>query len=298
MKMENERLQVTFAEPGEVPTQRFDNTAIVTRVVLDGTHAFCTREQVLPGRRTTNGVGLCGEFVLNGAAENAKAGEWFCKPGVGLLRQREDHLPYDMWKTYEVRPFAVTVQSGDGEVIFRQEALPDGGYGVDIEKAFRLEGNSLVLDIRVRNAGTERCSLQEYQHNFVSLAGLPVSEGYILELPCDKSLEEIEGKTLRQGDEIVLPSAVRVRGDKVLWKRDMDGRVLYHRLETVDQQPPYRWRLCHSQQTASVAEETDFRPSRIDVWAVEHCVCAEFYHAVELAPGETAHWQRVWTFDA
>lgn len=298
MKLENERLQVSFAEAGEIQTQRFDNTAVVTQVVLDGKHSFCTREQVLPGRRTTNGMGLCGEFVLSGAAEKAKAGDWFCKPGVGLLRQREDQRPYDMWKTYKVRPFAVEVQSGDGEVIFRQEAVPSGGYGVDIEKSFRLEENSLVLDIRVRNVGTEGCGLQEYQHNFVSLAGLPVSEGYVLELPCDELLQQIEGQTLRQGDEIVLPSAVHVGEDKVFWERDMDGRILYHRSETVRQKPPFGWRLYHVRQKTSVAEKTDFCPSRIDVWAVEHCACAELYHTVQLMPGETAYWQRVWTFEA
>lgn len=298
MKLENGRLQVSFAEAGELQTQRFDHTAVITQVVLDGMHSFCTPEQVRPGRRSTNGIGLCGEFVLNGAAEQAKAGEWFCKPGVGLLRQTEDHLPFDMWKTYEIRPFAVTVQSIDGEVIFRQNAIPGGGYGVDIEKAFRLENNSLILDIRVRNVGTQTCCLQEYQHNFVSLAGTPVSEGYVLELGCDGSLREIEHKTLRQGDETVLPSAVRAGEDKVFWERDMDGRILYHRSETVMQKPPFGWRLYHSRQKTSVAEKTDFCPSRIDVWAVEHCVCAELYHTVQLKPGETAHWQRVWMFEA
>lgn len=298
MKLENERLQISFADAQQIRTQRFDNTAIVTQVVLDGACSFCTSEQVLPGRRTTNGVGLCGEFVLPGAAENAKAGEWFCKPGVGLLRQIEDHLPYDMWKTYEIRPYAVHMQPTDDGVVFRQEGTPCGGYGVDIEKRYRLQENRLILDIDVRNVGAVEICLQEYQHNFVSLAGLPVSEGYVLELNGDKLLREMEGQTLRQGDEIPLPSAVRVQGNEVSWEKNMDGCVLYHRSEEIDpEQTPY-WTLHHLRSEASVTEQTGFVPSRVDVWAVEHCVCAEFYHAAHLAPGETSHWQRIWTFEA
>lgn len=296
MKLENGCIQVTFIEPEKILTQRFDHTAIVTQVVLDGIHPFCTQEQVIPLRRSTNGIGLCGEFILDEAWADAKAGEWVCKPGVGLLRQMEDNQLYDMWKTYEARPFEVTMQVRDHEILFQQKAIPCNGYGIDIEKIFHLEDNRLILDIRVRNAGTKECTLKEYQHNFVSIDHYPVGPGYVLELPNDRILNETEKQTLRQGDEIRLPSAVEVQNDQVLWTRNMDGSVLYHRSEEVGQKPPYRWTLQHAESDAAVAEQTDFCPSRIDVWAVEHCVCAEFYHTVHLLPGEPAHWRRTWTF--
>lgn len=297
MKLENDRLHIFFAETGEIRTQRFDNTAIVKQVVLDGRYAFCVPEQIHPGRRTTNGTGLCGEFVLQGAAESAKAGEWFYKPGVGLLRQTVDNRPYDIWTDYDMRPFTVTVQKRDAGVICRQQAIPCGGFGMEIEKRFLLKGNRLILDIYVRNVGTKAFCLQEYQHNFVSLGGMPVSEGYVLELGCDKALARIEAETLRQGDEISLPSAVRVQGERVFWKKAMDGSVLYHRSENVDEARSACWTLRHLPSGLSVCEETGFCPSRIDVWAVEHCICAELYHTVQLVPGEMAHWQRIWTFD-
>lgn len=296
MKLENSRLQVTFADPGQLKTQRFDHTAMVSQVVLDGKYTFCTPEQVLPARRTTFGFGLSGEFVLTGAAEAAGTGEWFCKPGVGLMLQLSAGASYDMWQPYELQPFPVTAETAPEQIIFRQKAIP-GGYSVDIEKAFSLRENRLVLDISVRNTGNRAFVLQEYQHNFVSLEGMPVGEGYVLDLPCDSLLQEAAHQTLRQGDEIMLPSAVRVEGASVIWEQDMNEKILYHRSEAVDPNPPHRWTLRHLRSAVSVSEQTDFCPSRIDIWSVEHCICPEFYHTVRLSPGETAHWRRTWTFD-
>lgn len=296
MELKNHRLAVTFADPAALQNLRFDRTAMVTQVILDDKYAFCTPEQVLPGRRTTQGMGLCGEFVLEGPAEEAEAGQWFVKPGVGLLRQPQTAMPYDMWRSYEAQFFPVAAQKGDDRITFTQRAVPGGGYGVDIRKTFSLRENRLILDISAVNSGEKPITLREYQHNFLSLAGKPVGPGYILELACDKRLPEIEGQTLRQGDEIVLPSAVRVEGSRVLWGDDLNGKVMYHRSEDIDPDAPYRWTLRHRDTGVSVSGETDFCPSRIDIWAVEHCICPEFYHTLRLAPGESAQWRRVWTF--
>lgn len=291
MELKNERLQVTF---DTLSTQRFDRMAVVS-VVLDGKYTFCTPEQVLPQRRTCGGMGLCGEFVLPDAAERAKAGEWFVKPGVGLLKQREDFAAYDMWKSYECRPFDITAEFGTTEAVFRQKGAA-GGIGLEIGKRYSLEENRLILEISAANTGENPLELQEYQHNFVSIEGLPVSQGYLLELPCDRSVSTIAEKTLRQGDEIHLPSAVTVAGSEVSWQSDMTEKILYHRSEDIDAAAPRRWTLRHENSPLSATEQTDFPPTRIDVWSVEHCVCAEFYQTVHLAPGETAHWRRAWTF--
>lgn len=296
MKLENERLRVAFAAPEELCTQRFDHTAQVSEVILDGKYAFCTPEQVLPGRVTTEGRGLCGEFVLAEAAEAAKAGQWFCKPGVGLLKQLADGAPYDMWKSYECRPFRVTAELTSDRAVFRQAAIP-GSYAVDVGKVFTLEENRLILDITLTNSGEKACFVQEYQHNFVSLEGKAIDRGYILDLACDRTLAQIEGSTLRQGDEIRLPSAVAASENRVVWEKEMTGKVLYHRSGDIDPGKPYRWTLRHTHSPASVTEETDFCPTRIDIWAVEHCVCTEFYNACAIAPGEQAHWRRTWRFE-
>lgn len=296
MILENERLQIQFAEPEQFQNQRFDRTAVVSQVLLDETHTFCTKEQILPGRKSSHGVGLCGEFVLDGAAEKARSGEWFCKPGVGLLRQTDDYHPYDMWNRYEIHPAAVTAQHTDHSIVFHQKGIPWNDYGVNITKAFHLRENSLILDITVNNIGANACCLCEYQHNFICLDALLTGRGYILDLPCDADLKRIEQATLRQGDEVHLPSAVQVKGGSVYWMRDLENRVLYHRSERISIREPWSWNLHHTRTNLSVTEQTDFCPSRIDVWTVEHCICPEFYNKVALKPGEAACWRRTWTF--
>lgn len=296
MILQNHRLQVHFSDPSQLQTRRFDHTAVAEQVVLDGKYVFCTPEQVLPGRRTTCGKGLCGEFVLSGAAEKTEAGQWFLKPGVGLLRQPKDGMPYDMWQKYDMQPFPVTAKKEGNRAVFTQQAAARGGYALDIQKIFTLQDNRLILEIHVTNSGDTEMALQEYQHNFVSLNGIGAGPGYILELGCDKLLPQIVGCTLRQGDEATLPSAVRAEGSNVIWEDDLSSKVLYHRCEDIDPNAPYRWTLRRRDLSISVSEETDFCPSRIDLWAVEHCICPEFYHAVRLAPGESAHWRRTWTF--
>lgn len=292
MDLKNHRLQITLADPDTLQTRRFDRTAVISQVVLDGKYAFCTPEQVLPHRRTTFGMGLCGEFVAPGLAEGTAAGSWFHKPGVGMLLQPESGEAWDMWRQYETEMAPVTrEQTRPDRVVFTQSGGP-----TRIRKALTLEGNRLVMDISVENLMGSPLHLQEYQHNFLSLDGAPVGPGYILELQCDADLSQLTHCTLRQGDEIELPSAVRVEDGRVFWHDDLEEKVMYHRSDRIDPSAPHRWILRHRDSTLSVSEEVDFLPSRVDIWAVEHCICTEFYHCVTIAPGAAACWRRTWTF--
>ena len=297
MKLNNERLQITFTDPSEMTSPRFSHAGFITEVLLDDTWQFCMPEQILPDRRNSNGCGLCGEFVLS-TGELAKCGEWFFKPGVGLVKQTADFQRFDIFGTYEVNPFPVITEYTDEQTItFFQKGNVWNGYGADIRKTYHLQENQLILEIEVTNTGTEKFELSEYQHNFVSLGQLPAGPGYQLTLPCDKNLKQIEAGTLRQGDEYPMPSAVSVQNDTVHWKERLDMRILYHESYEIHADAPRHWILKHENCPVSVREEVNFCPSMIIVWAVEHCICAELYHTVQLAPVESACWQRTWTFE-
>lgn len=296
MKLDNSRLLVQFAPQEAVKTQRFDRTAMVEQVTLDGKYTFCTQEQLLPQRRTTFGFGLCGEFVLEGAAEEAAAGEWFAKPGVGLLRQKEDGMPWDMWQHYDCRPFPVSVRQEEEKRTFCQSGEAENGYGFRIEKTFFLRNNALVMEVAVCNIGEKSAVLKEYQHNFLSLNAQPVGPGYRLEIPCDGNLSQIVGKTLRQGDEASLPGAVCMEGQAVCWTQDMDQKIVYHSSRSIRETSHWGWKLSFG--NLSATEELSVCPSRVDVWSIEHCVSPELYCSAVIAPGQTARWRRTWTFDA
>lgn len=296
MKLKNERLEITFTDPSEMTSPRFAHAGFITEALLDEKWQFCMPEQLLPERRNSKGCGLSGEFVL-ATGELAKTGEWFFKPGVGLVKQTTDFQRFNIFGTYEVKPFPVTVEYADSQsVTFFQKGTVWNGYGADIRKTYRLQDHQLILDIQVTNIGTETFELSEYQHNFVSLDHIPAGPGYQLTLPCAKNLKKIEHATLRQRDEAPMPSAVHVQDNTVHWNNTLDNRILYHESYDVDKEAPRSWMLRHENCPVSISEETDFTPSTIIVWAVEHCICAELYHTVQLAPGESAQWQRRWTF--
>lgn len=296
MELKNERLKITFAEGNALTTPRFDHTGFITHVVLDDKHQFCMPEQILSERRNSRGRGLCGEFVL-AAGELAKTGEWFHKPGVGLVQQTADFQRFNIFGTYETQFAPVEIlEKTETSVTFFQNGLEQNGYCTDIKKTFRLQDDQLILTIEAANTGTKEFELNEYQHNFMALENLPIGPGYRLELPCDKNIMQLEQATLRQGDEALLPSAVFVKDHVIHWNSDLDQKILYHESYDVDSSAPYHWILSHEQSSLSVMEEVDFSPSMIIVWGVEHCICAEFYHTAKLAPGEQAQWRRTWTF--
>ena len=296
MKLKNNRLQITFENPSTMTTPRFSHAGFITEVLLDNTYQFCMPEQLLLNRRNSHGFGLCGEFVLP-TGELAKCGEWFFKPGVGLVQQAADFQRFNIFGTYEIQPFPIIVeQPSQDTIIFKQTGPSHDGYGAEICKTYRLENNQLILDIEVTNTGAKTLDFSEYQHNFVSLEQKPVGPGYVLELPCDKNLSQLEDATLSWGDERHLDSAVYLKEHSVYWKDFMDEKVLYHESYDTLSEVPASWTLIHEDSAVSVTEEVDFTPSMIIVWSVEHCVCAELYYNAKILPGDTARWRRTWTF--
>ena len=296
MKLKNNRLQITFENPSTMTTPRFSHAGFITEVLLDDTYQFCMPEQILPNRRNSHGHGLCGEFVLP-TGELTKCGEWFFKPGVGLVQQTADFQRFNIFGTYEIQPFPIIVeQPSQDTIIFKQTGPSHDGYGAEICKTYRLENNQLILDIEVTNTGAKTLDFSEYQHNFVSLEQKPVGPGYVLELPCDKNLPQLEDATLSWGDERHLDSAVYLKDQSVHWKDFMDEKVLYHESYDALSEAPASWTLSHEDSPVSVSEEVDFTPSMIIVWSVEHCVCAELYYNAKILPGDTARWRRTWTF--
>ena len=299
VSISGKRLQVSFFLPPEPRTsQRFDAGGVVSEVVLDGRHTFCVPEQLLPGRVTTFGVGLCGEFVTPGIASLAGEGEPFPKFGVGLLTQRPEGGEHNVWKTYPVRPFETHWEKGDGFVTFVSEPLPAMGYAARTTKTYRLEENRLVLETTFENTGEKPISLGEYQHNFVCVDHIPAGEGYVLSLPFNRKIGELaEAFETREG-AVPCPGTAVAQGQDLVWKGDMEGKTYIQVLEGPDIAPvdgPY-WTLSHKASPAFVSESLSFVPQRAVLWGIEHCICTELYFKQDVLPGETASWRRTWTF--
>lgn len=303
-EIKNDRLTVAFREESEMlhPHHRFETTGVVAQVTLDGKHVFCEPEQRIRERVTCDGIGLCGEYVSHGPAEEALAGEYYPKFGVGLLLQTEDHKAYNMWESHECIDFPVKAEFGEDRAVFVQEPLPCGGYALRLTKTMTLHENTLTEEVFLENVGEKEIRLAEYQHNFVSLDGELIGPGYELEVPFVKNLHDIEGHVTKLGDR------TRARVDGVLgeengivrWNVSMgEGYTEFNHADAdmldVSEGKNF-WEL--RKNGLSVRETFGFEPNETMIWGVEHCMCVEAYAPARIAPGETAKWSRTWTFEA
>lgn len=300
LTLSNGVLSAEIRLPGSEPqSERFDSAAVVQQITLHGRHRFGQPEQHIAERVTCYGFGLCAEYDMNAIGSQAAAGAYFPKPGVGLMRQMEDGLPYDMWRHYDIRRFPKRWEHGDDWITFTEEPIPCLGVSLEITRKLRLEENRIVLTTSVRNAGERAVSFSEYQHNFVAIDDLPVGEGYCLELPFDGTIGDLQNCCRTLPDFQPAAGFITVDGQKAFWHCRVKDQTWHKTTEAADILPceTYGWTLSHRDSDASVSERCGFKPAKLVLWGVEHCICTEVYHDIRLAPGETDTYTRTWIFE-
>ena len=296
-----EALEVRLLLPDSEPeSERFDSCCRVEQVILHGKHRFCQPEQKNSDRATCWGVGLCSEFDMNDIAVQARAGELFPKPGVGLLRQICDGKPYDMWSHYQIQRFAKTWRHGRNWIEFEETPKVCMGVAARIFKRLTVFHNTLTISTTVVNEGSIPLEFSEYQRNFLALDDLPIGEGYCLELPYDGTIGELPQCFRNVNDYSPADtSCVDVEGQVIHWNRSMDGYA-YHKITEAGQilpLPIYRWTLFHESNPARVSEICHFQPWKIVLWGIEHCICPEIYARISAMPGKHCHFSRTWVFE-
>src|ERR1700727_2562649 len=105
----------------------------------------------------------------------AKPGELFIKPGVGVLRKVDDS-PYKFGFTYPIVDGGKwTVHHKRTQVTFTQRLQPTLGYGYVYEKTLQLDKHQsvLILHHSMKNTGAKPIDTQVYDHDFFMLDHTP-----------------------------------------------------------------------------------------------------------------------------
>lgn len=299
--IENERLKLTFRyDPNALFSQRFESIGVVEQICLDGEYLFCEPEQRIAERATCNGIGLCGEYVWDELAREAAPGSLFPKIGVGLLYQRQEGGDYSIWKDYKVEPYPVRAEFQKSSASFHQQITPCLGVSAELIKCVSVQGNEVHVVTTLQNTGMRRLELAEYQHNFLSLEGRAVGPGYRLDVPFAQGLPQIADSAYDAKNPTKRMSGfMEANGSSILWRRRMDGHG-YH-LDVpgsqLDVSKGAYWKLSHQASPVSVTEKLTFKPSRLVLWGIEHCICTEVYVPISVAPGQSQSWERIWRFD-
>lgn len=122
-----------------------------------------------------------------------------------------------------------------------------------------------------------------------------------MEIPFDQTIDQLPERFVFQSDYTArAKSSVRVEGQTVIWTDGMDGKA-YHKTtpaEKIADLPSYSWRLFRDDCAVSIQEKMDFKPWRLVLWGIEHCICPEVYCRICVNPGETQTYTRQWIFES
>lgn len=314
--LHSNRLVVQIALPGSVYRgTRFDWTGFITQVTLDGVHTFCTSES-LQANRGTGGIGLCNEFGNEKPIGyiDAKPGEAFPKPGIGLL-QRPKASQYSFMYSYNIiQPFPVSHNATPDMLSIQVDPIDCRGYAIRLKKTFTVKDNWLQILYELENTGNKTIDTHEYCHNFISIDGQIISPDYHLHLPYPIKMEKITASYRSMLPGIVQKIVPVVLIDKLIdsiLKRGLRAVVIvgddlsfryspetwfYLSTSGFNQSQGPQWEIKLRSSGAGLREYDDFAPAKVAIWGDKHVISAEVFIDLLLQPGEVKTWLRRYEF--
>lgn len=221
--------------------------------------------------------------------DEAKPGGTFIKIGVGALR-RPDDQPYDHYRLYEIVDSGNwKVREGRGWVEFTQQIGDAAGYGYLYRKTVRLVPGKpeMVLEHSLRNTGRRRIETAVYDHNFLSLDGLPPGPGFTITVPFQIHAATPPPKDLAE-----------IRGNRIVYLKNLEGRDRVQlAMEGFSASPSdYDIRLEDTRAGAGMRVTADRPLSRMHLWSIRSVVSMEPFIAMDLAPGQEMTWHFRYSF--
>lgn len=278
---------------------RFDWAGVIGRLEY-GTHVFyapwftatdpslrdytATASEVVAGPNTAI-TGPVEEFQRNLGFDDAAPGGTFMKIGVGVLRKPADGAPYSNYRLYEIVDGGRwTVATQSDSVTFTQDVGdPASGYGYAYEKTVRLIAGrpEMRLEHRLRNTGTRRIENAVYNHNFLTLDGLPVDERFVIKAP-------YEIRSTRPPN----PALAEVRGREIVYLRALrEAEVVSTPLQGFGATPAdYDFRIEHASARVGVRMTGDRPLSNAALWSMRTTIAVEPFIAIALDPGQEFSW--------
>ena len=219
--------------------------------------------------------------------DEAGPGDSFVKIGVGLLRKGDDN-EYRFNGDYEImRVGEWDIERGPDRVDFFQELVGERGWAYRYRKSVRLVSDApeLVIAHRLENSGTKDIDIDNYNHNFTLIDGLPYGPDYRVEFPFTTTIPtRISERAWFRDNAIEVPEPL---GNSSLWIPlfEGEGRVDYNQAT-----------IRHLPSGAAVAFTGDAPVTRMVFWAIERAACPEPFIRLRLAPGQVREWSSRYHF--
>jgi hypothetical protein len=222
----------------------------------------------------------------------AKPGELFLKPGVGVLRKVDDS-PYKFGFRYPIVDLGKwKVRVKKDQVTFTQTLQSPLGYAYVYEKTLKLDKHQpvLILEHHMMNTGTKAIDTEVYDHDFFMLDNVPTGPGMSVHFPFEpQAKRSLEPRGKIDGKDIVYAQEVGTG----------PGQAVTSYLTGYSNNPADYDFTVENRNTGVGVEQTSDSPiAQLNFWSIHTTICPEAYIHVNVQPGETGHWNIRYRFFA
>jgi hypothetical protein len=222
----------------------------------------------------------------------AKPGELFIKPGVGVLRKVDDS-PYRFGFRYPIVDLGKwKVRVKKDQVTFTQTLQSPLGFAYVYEKTLKLDKNQpiLTLEHHLKNTGTKAIDTQVYDHDFFMLDGAPTGPGMTVHFAFEP-----------QAKQPWEPRA-KIDGKDIVYLQELGtgpGQAVAGFLTGYSASPSDYDFTVENRNTGVGVEQTSDSPiAQFNFWSIHTTICPEAYIHVNVQPGETGKWDIRYRFFA
>jgi len=213
----------------------------------------------------------------------AKPGDLFVKPGVGVLRKNKDE-PYQFVEAYPLIDSGKwTVRTKRDRIIFTQRLTSPIGLAYIYEKILRLEKDKaeMILEHRLKNIGSKAIDTDVYDHDFFMLDGKPTGPGMVVKFPFAPIAEKSLGTVAEiKGKEIIYK-------DELLPKQSFAGYLKGYSNSISD----YDFTVVDRRTGVGVQQTSDSPISKLYLWSIRTTICPEAYIHLQIEPGKSQSWK-------
>jgi hypothetical protein len=222
--------------------------------------------------------------------KEAKPGETFLKPGVGVLRKVDDS-PYQFGGAYPIVDTGTwTVKTTTRSVAFRQVLRGPDGYAYVYEKKLTIDKSEPVMTLEhtLKNTGKKVIETYVYDHDFFMLDGQPTGPGMVVHFKFEpKPIGEIGTAAKIEGNDLVYVDTLAPR-------KGVAGYLKGYSADVHD----YDFKVEDTRSKVAVEQTSDHPLARVYFWSTQKTICPEGYIYLNVAPNVTTNWTLRYRFFA
>jgi hypothetical protein len=222
----------------------------------------------------------------------AKPGELFLKPGVGVLRKIDD-TPYKFNVVYPiVDGGSWTVRAKRTQVTLTHHLQSSIGFAYVYQKTLKLDKHQpvLILEHHLKNTGTKPIDTEVYDHDFFMIDGAPTGPGMAVGFRfAPQAKRPLEPRAKIDGRDIVYLQELQ-SGPRQSATSFLTGFS--------NSPSDYDFTVENRNTGVGVEQTSDSPITQLNFWSIRTTICPEAYIHVIVEPGETRSWSIRYRFFA